>query len=571
MAGSLAGEVKSEEELLERALFDFEWYCENTLLVQDKQTHELVPFRFKPIQAQLAAKILERWIAGRPIRLIILKARREGVSTLIQAFFFWVTATRPNRHAVTIAHDDDSTKYLHGIPEAFYENLPKILQPKRKSAQAGKALIYGNPSKNPDEIRRDPGLDSSMRTITLKNMGRGQSATLLHLSEVAFWQGEQATKTLNGVLQIVPRAGQTIVVLESTAQGVGNEFARRWNEAVMQTSDYEAVFFPWFAEPTYRAPAPPDLVWTQDELNLAEQHDLDEEQLYWRRLTINSECGGSIDTFNEEYPATPEDAFLTTGRPYFNVQAIRRHAVYTRDAEPWATGRLERAEGHVRFIEQKIRSERHRPPVTIWHPPKAGEDYLIACDASEGSERSDFQAAYVFPRSTLRIDAAWHGRVDRDALGDELYMLGKLYNTALIAVEISGGWGMSAVTALLRPSAPLRPYPRVYRRTTVDRLSNERVIQLGWDTTTKTRPLALDGLNRALREDAIEVNDPFLVKECSTFVYDESGKPAAEGTAYDDRVLAASIGVYLWQTEPIRHRSELRQPARRVLSSTTGY
>lgn len=194
-----------------------------------------------------------------------------------------------------------------------------------------------------------------------------------------------------------------------------------------------------------------------------------------------------------------------------------------------------------------------------------GEDYVIFCDASEGSE-GDYQCAYVMPRSRMEMVACWHGRVDRDELGDQLYMLGLLYNTALIAVEISGGWGQVPLSRLR-----WRHYPRVYRRVREDRVKRTRTASVGWDTTVRTRPLMLDALNHALRQDELVCNDPELLTECSTFAYDDAGKPAAEAGCYDDRVLSAAGTVYLWTTEPRRRQGPRPHRPRRVLSSVTGY
>jgi hypothetical protein len=565
--------VKADaREAVRQALVDFEFYCSTSLKVEDKQTGKLIPFVWKPIQRKLAEKTLERWLRGAPIRFIILKARREGVSTLVQAFIFWVCATRPNRRAFTVAHDDDTASYLHGMSERFYEQLPPIMRPQRRTARKGQTLEFANPSKSADEQRLRPGLNSSISTNSQKNAGAGKGAQLLHLSEPALWQPQTAKKTLDTILQVVPRAGETFVVLESTARGMGNEFHHRWLLAQGGSSEYEAIFFAWFEEPTYRESVPKLFERTEEEEELVHQFGLDDEQLEWRRLTIENECGGDIDTFHQEYPATPEEAFLATGRPYFNQRIVHAHLEKARETKPRRRGQL--VERKVSTGEPWVVFEAtKRGNLTIWADPDPDDDYLIFCDSSEGST-GDYQAAYVFPRSRLEIVAAWHGRVDRDTLGDELFMLGKLYGgldgEALIAVEVSGGWGLVPLSVLKR-----RHYHRLYQSRTFDRRTNQRKISLGWKTTLESRALMLDALKQSLREvdpteDASWTNDPNLLRECLTFVYDDAGKPQAEEGCFDDRVIAAAGAVYLWTAEPRRQKHEKPEP-RKALSPVTGY
>lgn len=567
----LAARPRSDAlEEVGRLYEDFEAYCETVLMVEDKQTQRLIPFRLKPVQRMLAERMIERWRRGAPLRWIVLKARREGVSTLVQAFFFWIATTRERRRLFTIAHDDDTASYLHGMSERFFENLPDPVRPARRTSKRGEELEFANPSKKiiPGQ---DPGLNSSLRTVSRKNAGTGKGAIGLHISELAKW-GSDAPKVLNSILQTVPRAGETAVIIESTAEGVGNEFHRRWLLAEQGISEYEAIFIPWFEEPTNRERPPRAFLRTQEEEWLAQRYGLDDGQLYWRRLAVENECGGSLDTFHQEYPAEPAEAFLSTGRPYFNMRAVQRYVEQCDEWEVWQRGRLIPPASGIKPGQSSCRFEADpRGELRMWAPPDAFEDYLIFADASEGSG-GDFQCAYVMPRSDMRIVACWHGRVDREEYGDQLYMLGKLYGgvseAALIAVEISGGWGQTPLSLLHKHY----DYPRLYRRRPVGKRRQDRTDELGWDTTIRTRPLMLDSFATALRKSLLECGDRDLFIECSTFAYDENGKPQAQPGTYDDRVIAAAGAVYLWQTEPRVARGPRRvvQP-REPLSSVTGY
>lgn len=559
--------VESEVAVtLDRLLDDFEWFAETFLWVVDKQTQKIVPFRFKPVQRRLARLMLERYLAGKPVRLIILKARREGVSTLIQAFFYWLCSTRSHQTTATLSHHDDTTRKLHEIVERFYRHSPAWLRPMKRKSRRGQVMEFANPSPR-DEVREaDPGLESIMETVTAKNAGAGTGANLVHGSEVALWEGNQidAKAVLDTLLQIVPVAAFTIVALESTARGVGGEFYKRWKQAerskALGLDDFEPVFIAWFEEPTNTIPGPHDLgELDAREVRLRDVYGCSDDQLAWRRYAIRALCGGDPHTFDQEYPESADVAFLASGRPYFDQEACSEALEESRGVTPLARGDLNEIDGRAVW-----RSNRHGK-ITVWEPPEPDEDYLIVLDPSEGSA-DDPQAAVVLKRSSLEQVAAWHGYVDRMDLGDQMFMLGHLYGEALIAVEMSGGWGHSPLVVLRK-----RGYTRLYREVVEGKKRRKRGIRYGWYTTETSRPLALDALGEAIRGGEYQSADPGFWAECMTFVYAETGKPQAEVGCHDDRVMAAAVGVRLWQTEPRRRRNRGAEPERRVLSGVTGY
>jgi hypothetical protein len=116
--------MSREEEVFLRSVKDMVWYCETYLKVLDKQTLRLGAAAVQA-GAEAASALDARAVSGgRPVRVIILKARREGVSTAIQAFFFWLTSLRRHQIAVTLSHHDDTTRALHAISERYYQHLP---------------------------------------------------------------------------------------------------------------------------------------------------------------------------------------------------------------------------------------------------------------------------------------------------------------------------------------------------------------------------------------------------------------------------------------------------------------
>ncbi len=569
MAATAPGVTAS---LVELVFTDFEWYCANCLKVQDKRTLRPVPFVLKPAQKRLAGVLMEKLAAGEPIRVIVLKARRQGMSTLIQAFFFWRCSNWPYQHSMTIAHDQRTTSYLHGITERLYRYLPKHNKPMKATSTRGTMMEFRNHSKREDALEAEPGFESSMQTTSMENAAAGFGILWLHLSEVGRWHGERGTDALTTALQTVPHEPGTAVLIESTAQGVGNEFHSMWILAESAKSDYVAFFAPWWEEPTYTYPASFDFERTPEEDRLAEIASADgyvltDDQFEWRRRTIQNECRGKLAQFHQEYPSTAREAFLTSGRPFFDQEAVEDHRVAAELTTPKHTGdvfaRTTHGERMVEFVHTRQGNLR------LWDEPDPEERYVIFADCAAGdSDDGDFQCAYVLPRSRLEIVAAWHGRVDRDLFADILEQLGYLYNRALIAAEISGGWGASVVTSLRKEH-----YPNLYRRRGAgDKRDRKKMESYGWETTAKTRAEMLDALEEAIREEELVCNDPRLLEECRTFAYcGPGGKPMAQEGCHDDCVMAAAGAVYLWLHEPRpRGPSKPRRP-RRPISSVAGY
>ena len=568
--------LEEPRDVVDLVYTDFEWFCANCLKVPDLNTLRPVPLILKPAQRRLVRHFIRCLQDGDPIRVIILKARRHGMSSIVQAFFFWMCATRPYQHSLTIAHDQVTTRYLHGITERYYRYMPRWCRPMKDTATRGAMLEFQNPSKR-EEIRdKEPGLESSMQTTSLENAGAGFGILWLHLSEVARkpWCSEAGNEALTTAMQTVPDEPNTAVIIESTAQGVGNAFHEMWLAAESHESDYLAFFAPWWEEPTYKAKVPLDFERTQEEDQLAElaletAWILTDEQFQWRRLTIANKCRGKLDQFHQEYPSTPREAFLTSGRPFFDPEAVERHRHHAEMGKPL----------HIGDVVSKIKDdqiyatfEKNRyGNLRIWREPEEDEDYLIFSDCAAGvDEQGDFQAAYVLPRhGELEVVAAWHGLVDRDLFAENLCRLGYLYNRALIAVEVTGGWGASVITSLRKDN-----YPNLYRkRPSGDRRSRKRGLVYGWETTQKTRAEMLDALEQALREDDIICNDPQLLEECRTFSYGTGGKPQAQSGCKDDRVMAAAGAVYLYLHERKAPRVNPEDDVYqwKPLSSTAGY
>ena len=503
-------------------------YCENFLKIIDKR-QELVGLRFKPAQAQLYEIIREEHAKGKPVRIVVLKGRQLGCSTMIEGIFFADSAVTENASTLIIAHEDDATRHLFEMNKLFYDNLPAQLQPMKKASNA-QELLFENPTKDPREKERNPGLRSRIRCITAGGKGGGRGFTFrnVHGSECAFWPNFRSTHI--ALMAAVPKTPDSCVIYETTANGLG-EFKGFWDDAVAGRNDFRAVFLPWYLDPDYSRPVEPGTEWTDYEQELMERVGLTPEQLSWRRWTIRNDCAGDEALFRQEYPTFPEEAFLTTGRPYFDNERVMLLAGTAPAPERIGFFEYQEAESGrpetFTWIDDPARGF-----LRIWSGPERGVPYVIGADtAGDGTDRFTI---HVIDNTTGAQVAEYENPQSEILFTRQLWCLGMHYNAALIAMEINYS---SYPEQMLEQWG----YPHLYQRQRYDEIAKSYVSAYGFRTDTRTRPLILAGLRTVMAETPEAVKSRWTLEQMLRFQYDRDGKPQAVAGEHDDLVMAAAI------------------------------
>jgi hypothetical protein len=508
------------------------------LKIEDRASHNVIPLRLNRIQRRIYNRIVAAQDEGRPCRLVILKARREGVSTLVQSVFACEAFTRMNVKALTVSHEEDSARKLHAMTERMYENLPSRMQPEKVSGIRGKRM----------ELTHGSALEVATAGGD-GEVGRSGGYTKLHLSELA--QYPNAETTWQGVVPTIPEEPGTIIAAESTPKGRvgrGAFFFNLCRLAMDPDSIWEFLFFAWFDFPDYARPVPHDFVLTEEEQALKDRHELSDEQIAWRRHTIDTYFKQDPERFAEEYPATPEEAFLHSGRPFFQPLLVQRMAAVASKRVPVFRGEL----GSVGEYPSPGQPAKPYPSTTgrlrILKPPEDGHRYVLALDPAgvitsrefeaftDKTNARDYCAMLVVDRYTRKAVAYWHSRMDLGLVGYEAAKLGKLYHRAMIAVEMTGGYGAAPLDRLRELG-----YSPLYTRVQLDSLGQKIGEDLGWSTTVNNRSRILEGLRDLLRDDPAALAIPELAVEMDAFVEGDSGKAAAAPGEHDDLVMAAAI------------------------------
>lgn len=530
-------------------IFNTKKYIENFLYIKKKDT-EVALLKINQPQQKFYDVLKRQSEAGKPMRVIILKARQMGFSTLTEAILFKRTATRANVTSGIIAHKDDATTNLFNMSKLYLQELPEQLKPETRASNA-KEIIFDN--------RTATGLRSKIKCMTAGGDGVGRSDTFqnLHLSEVSSWNN--AKEILDGLLQAVPNKPDTLVVIESTAKGY-DYFKELWDKACAGENDFEPLFCAWWELDEYRMPAD-NIILTEEEKELKKLYNLDNEQIAWRRWCIRNNCGGDINTFKQEYPACPEEAFLASGECIFDKDIVISQIERNRPLiSGWKRGEFEykktilpvrNANGEVVATEKKISDicfvEKENGLITIHEEPqvrtnKQGEvtemrQYSIGGDTAGLGD--DYYTAKVVGNDNLQTAATLHKqRIDEDKYADQLYCLGWYYHWALIGIETNYSYVPTRELAELN-------YPNLYQRERLDTTYKEMQKVLGFETNKTTKQVILQALIVAVRDNPATECDINTLKEMLTFVRKENGKQEAQEGYHDDLVMAKAIANFV--------------------------
>jgi hypothetical protein len=502
---------------LKLTLNEFERFCNKCLKIKTK-SGELLPFLLNEAQRTFARIVLKALKAGKPVRVIILKARQMGFSTVTEALFYYLSSLQEAKNAFIVAQDSSASENLYDMFRLYYENIPENIKPMRKRNNA-RRLTFENPSVKEVERQKNPGLKSKITVASAENkvLARSETIHYLHASELAFWPSSKKKKHLTALFAALSKEPGTIGVIESTANGM-EDFKQMWDAAENSENDYTPLFFPWFDMPSYRMPVPDDFELTPDEIELKERFDLDDEQLQWRRFTIRNDCNRDVRQFRQEYPSVPEEAFLLSGDGIFDNEEIQRKMDQLTEVPiPFDID-----------VTKKQISEKKNGKLLLFRTPEEGKKYVIGADTAKGKSTGDYQAAYVLEWRTGEVCAVLHGHWDTDQYGKRMDVLGRYYNTALLAVE-ENNTGHSVLNTLVNSCH----YPLLY----LWKKGN-----YGWNTNLATRPVMISDFIESIRDDLFPIYDRELYKECLTFI-DNNGKAEADTGCHDDRIMAFAIAL----------------------------
>lgn len=291
----------NERSIRQNLKSDFLHYAFKCLKIRAKDG-EVKPFTLNKAQQHIHNCLERQRGQTGKVRALILKGRQQGCSTYVGGRYYHRTTHNFGIKSFILTHALDATQNLYDMAKRFYANTPLLVRP-IVSTNNSKELVFGD-------------LDSGYKlgTAENKNVGRSSTVQLFHGSEVAFWSN--AAEHAKGIMQAVPDAPGTEIILESTANGVGNYFHQAWQKAEGGISDFIAIFVPWYWQEEYVRQTDELIKLTPHEEELKERYGLSLHQLSWRRYKIIDLSVSGVDgekAFAQEYPFNANEAFQLTG------------------------------------------------------------------------------------------------------------------------------------------------------------------------------------------------------------------------------------------------------------------
>jgi len=489
---------------------------EDFLWVETKDS-DVVPFKLNIKQNQLIDDVE---VSKQPRRVIILKGRQFGFSTLLLAWLFIKCLLVPNTRAVVIAHDLDATKKLFRKIKFFITTLtikPRLDKESEKE--------YSFPDTNSYFY---------IGTAGTRTFGRGDNITDLHCSEVAFW--ESSAIVMNGLLQAVGKTGN--VFIETTANGIGgrgaylhNLWKKSWKNA---EAAWSAFFYKWTDFDEYELEPRPNFVLTDEEKKLVELHpELNDRKLAWRRWKISeteAESGMTPEMiFRQEYPFTPQEAFIATGNCIFDTDRLldyetRKGTPYDDGSEIWGAKNLDYSVMGVDVAEGK----------TL----ESGQ--VVEGDSGESRSRRDSHAIQILDRNLEQVLQA-RLYCDMDELAEIIARFAERFNS-FVAIEATGP-GLAVLSHIKK----MMPAGKLYHREVYDEKYKRTTKKLGWSTNKKTKPIMLNNMVEMAREHQVKINSAELISECQQTVRDENGDVDTNGK---DLLMALALAIQAYKRKP---------------------
>lgn len=501
-----------------KARADFTWFCRTFLKIKNKDG-VVVPLEVNPAQQIIVDAALTAEAEGKPVRIIGLKGRQQGFSTIVQAWLAWKVFLRKGQNALVIAHDLEPASQLFGKIELMYDYLPEDLRPpKAAGVRQGRKIVLDKP------------FHGLIYVETSQNRDAGRSGTFqhAHCTELPYW--EDAKSTMDGLLQSIPSKPATSIFLESTAGGMGDYFHDLWQRSKRGETEFQAVFVPWFKTPEYaRERNELDAPLDERERELQKTYSLSDEQLLWYR---DKRAVLGDDTLAQEYPCCDDEAFRSSGLPFFRMNDLAWYRK-TMIRPPLKRGRFIVEAGRARLVDE------HDGPWWLWKLPVKGHRYCVFSDPSSGMAR-DYAACHVLDVDELEVVATYRAKVVPEDLASEMSRIGLAFNTALVSPE-TNNHGEVVMYRLTKGIG----YPNLYIHEDDASVSGSERAEYGWRTTTRTRPLMLGKLAELIHGRELKLYCSRTLRELETFVYkDEAAKKAeAQKNAYDDMVMSLAGAV----------------------------
>lgn len=571
-----------------RYKYDFEWFAVSCITIRHKITGKDIPFVLNRGQRLVLERLERMRLEGRPIRLMLLKSRQWGGSTLVQLYMSWIQLIhKRNWNSVICAHIKDASKNIRAMLERSVKNMIPI----------GWVKVNIRPYQQTQNIKEivERGCLITVGTAVEPDSVRSQDAKMAHFSEIAFFPNTDNNNPESleaSIVSSIPVEPYTMVVRESTANGVGDHFHREWEKAKNGETLYDALFVQWYTIDMYSKSFDGGYYlgngkWTDGSIDdfVASLTDYEYnlfvnhkgcllENINWRRLMRGQMV--SEAKMRQEYPSDDIEAFQDSGSPVFRAEEVE--ALRGGCHEPVAVGRLRgdmqaneakmhpkrRAEilDGLTFVEEDVARLKgsaniYRDRLKVWAFPdteiNVSNRYVVVFDPQKGlSEKADWGVIVVIDRYWMmfggkpEVVAEWRGRLDKDITIWIATQVAKWYCNALLVIESNtyesdGRYDDSEFIF----DTISHYYKNIYSRTPSDKVKEGEPVEYGWHTNRSTKPMIVENFISELRESGYVERSGIACDELRTYEQKKNGSYGAKAGCHDDVAMTRMIGLYV--------------------------
>lgn len=564
-----------------RVKYDFEYWCITCVKIQDKLTKRLTPFMLRRPQLKMFNVMVSLLFENKPIRIILLKARQWGGSTLVQIFMAWIQLFhRKGWHSVVVADVEDQSRNIKSMYSKLAINHPsEVLSVTFKGFEGS--------SKNKVIVERDCiiYLGSMQKPDSL----RSADVMMAHLSEVGLWketEGKKPEDLVQSIAGTVPLESYSVIVMESTAKGIGNFFHREWLKAKSKQSGYIPVFVAWWEIEMYQT-----LFVDENEMrtfvgSLSPQEcsyfklGATLEAINWYRTKKYTE---SYDDWRMgcEFPTTPEEAFQSTGNrvhPPLYVTQMRKFC-----STPKYVGDLF-ADKHsgVEALSSLHFEDCVNGIFWLWAKPdkeiSMSNRYVVSMDIGGKSESADWSVISVIDRYWLseggveECIGTCRFHLDQDLAIWKAVQIAKYFNNALLVVESNslnhkGDEGDHTLTILDEMKGV---YTNLYYRTDPQKIKEGLPPRYGFHTNSASKTDLINQMNKRFREIGHYERDSRALDEADNYETKSSGSFGSVDGTHDDIYMSRAIGLKASSTMDIPKLIEERRVVRKATPRIRG-
>lgn len=528
LRSAIAEELMKGGALLEEVKKNPEKLIELFFVVVDKN-QKTMPFFLNVVQKDFIARLnqaIEDFEAGKipEISILVLKGRQQGFTTLVTAYQLSCSITSRNFQGFTLADKSDNAETIFQNKAKFpYSQLPAELKPTEKFNNK-KQLLFS-------EMNSLWAVDTATNDV-----GRSRTVNFFHGSECAFWK--------DGISPIQAALGEALTkncikIYESTANGY-NDFQKMWD-----SGKHINLFYEWWRTPEYRVNFPSEETkqeflafidakneWINERLRwLRDEKLLEPEQLYWYWNKYEKYL--DKDLIKQEYPCTPKEAFLLSGKTVFDTEKLLVQLERAKKRKPLKVGYFLYDYDGLKLTNIRWMNDRNGY-IRIYQLPNtpAVTKYCIGGDtAGDGSD--NFTGHVLDARTGIQVAAMSH-KFNADQYAKQMYCLGMYYKWALIGIEAN--FDTFPIMELQRIG-----YPNQYVREVLDEYTNKKEKRFGFKTTQLTRPTIISRLIEIVREHTDTINDPETLEELLTIIRNEQGRIEAPEGFHDDHMMGLAI------------------------------